>query len=96
MKKSSAFVTALVALAVSLPALALEKGADGFFMTGGGPGDVSTTLTWDIYRRSFVNRDLGSGSAVGWLLVILTFIITTIYFLLLFGNERRRKREGAS
>ena len=67
-----------------------------FFMTGGGPGDVSTTLTWDIYRRSFVNRDLGSGAAVGWLLVILTFIITTISFLLLFGNERRRKREGAS
>lgn len=62
-----------------------------FFMTNGGPGDASTTLTWDIYRRSFVNRDLGSGAAVGWLLVILTFIVTTVYFILLFGNDRRRK-----
>jgi hypothetical protein len=34
MKKTSAFVSALVALAVSLPALALDKGADGFYMTG--------------------------------------------------------------
>lgn len=67
-----------------------------FFMTNGGPGDASTTLTWEVYRRSFVNRDLGSGSAVGWLLVILTFIITTIYFVLLFGNERRRRQGEAS
>ena len=67
-----------------------------FFMTNGGPGDASTTLTWDVYRRSFVNRDLGSGSAVGWLLVILTFIITTIYFLLLFRNDVRRKSGEAS
>lgn len=64
-----------------------------FFMTNGGPGDASTTLTWDIYRRSFVNRDLGSGSAIGWLLVTLTTIITTIYFILLFSNYRRKQQQ---
>lgn len=36
MKKSTAFLSALVALAVSLPARALDKGADGFYMTGSG------------------------------------------------------------
>lgn len=36
MKKSSAFLSALVALAVSLPALALDRGADGFYLTGSG------------------------------------------------------------
>lgn len=58
-----------------------------FFMTNGGPGDASTTLTWDVYRQSFVNRDLGYGAAIGWLLVILTMVITTAYFLLLFRNR---------
>lgn len=65
-----------------------------FFMTNGGPGDASTTLTWDIYRQSFVNRDLGYGAALGWLLVILTIVITTIYFLLLFSNQRARRQRG--
>jgi multiple sugar transport system permease protein len=63
-----------------------------FFMTNGGPGDASTTLTWDIYRQSFVNRDLGYGSAIGWILVLLTIIITTAYFLLLFSNRKQRRQ----
>jgi multiple sugar transport system permease protein len=65
-----------------------------FFMTNGGPGDASTTLTWDIYRQSFVIRDLGYGAAIGWLLVILTTAITTVYFLLLFTNYRSRRQRG--
>lgn len=64
-----------------------------FFLTGGGPGDVSTTLTWEIYRVFYKNNQYGEGSALGWLLVILTTIITTVYFLLLFW--RRGQRPGA-
>ena len=63
-----------------------------FFMTGGGPGDVSTTLTWEVYRVFYKNNQYGQGAALGWLLVILTTVITTIYFLLLFW--RRRQRTG--
>jgi ABC-type sugar transport system permease subunit len=66
-----------------------------FFMTNGGPGDASTTLTWSVYRESFVNRQLGFGAAIGWLLVILTMLITTVYFLLLFANFRRRSTRMA-
>ena len=65
-----------------------------FFMTGGGPGDVSTTLTWEVYRVFYKNNQYGQGSALGWLLVVLTTIITTIYFLLLFW--RRRERPGVT
>jgi ABC-type sugar transport system permease subunit len=64
-----------------------------FFMTGGGPGDVSTTLTWEVYRVFYKNNQYGQGAALGWLLVILTTIITTIYFLLLFW--RRRQSAGS-
>lgn len=59
-----------------------------FFMTGGGPGDVTTTLPWEVYRVFYKNNQYGQGSALGWLLVILTTIITTIYFLLLFWRRR--------
>lgn len=59
-----------------------------FFMTNGGPGDSSTTLTWDVYRQTFVNRNLGYGSAIAWLLVVLTTIVTTLYFLLLFWRRK--------
>jgi ABC-type sugar transport system permease subunit len=61
-----------------------------FFMTGGGPGDVSTTLTWEVYRVFYRNNQYGLGSALGWLLVLLTMIITTLYFLLLFWRRRER------
>ncbi len=61
-----------------------------FFMTNGGPGDVSTTLTWAVYRETFVNRQIGYGAAIGWLLVVLTTTITTVYFFLLFWRRRER------
>ena len=32
-----------------------------FFMTGGGPGDVSTTLTWEVYRVFYKNNQYGLG-----------------------------------
>jgi ABC-type sugar transport system permease subunit len=65
-----------------------------FFMTGGGPGDVSTTLTWEVYRVFYRNSQYGEGSALGWLLVILTTIITTIYFVLLFWRRGQRPGSG--
>jgi multiple sugar transport system permease protein len=59
-------------------------------MTGGGPGDVSTTLTWEVYRVFYKNLQYGQGAAIGWLLVLLTTVITTAYFLLLFWRRRQR------
>ncbi|MEA2522894.1 MAG: multiple sugar transport system permease protein [Thermomicrobiales bacterium] len=61
-----------------------------FFLTNGGPGDVSTTLAWVVYRETFQKRDYGQGAAIGWLLVLLTTVITTVYFLLLFYRRKQR------
>lgn len=67
-----------------------------FFLTNGGPGDVSTTLTWIAYRETFQKRAYGYGAAVGWLLVILSIIITTAYFLLLFYRRKAKVDEHGS
>jgi ABC-type sugar transport system permease subunit len=61
-----------------------------FFLTNGGPGNVSTTLTWMAYRETFQKRAYGDGAAIGWLLVIFTTIITTAYFLLLFYRRKTK------
>jgi len=64
-----------------------------FFLTNGGPGDASTTLTWVAYRETFQKRAYGYGSAIGWLLVALSIIITTVYFLLLYYRRKTKVDE---
>ncbi len=45
-------------------------------MTSGGPGEVSTTVVYYMYRRAFNNFEFGSGSAVAVLYVIQCLVIT--------------------
>jgi ABC-type sugar transport system permease subunit len=66
-----------------------------FFLTNGGPGDVSTTLSWATYMETFQKRQFGYGAAIGWLLVIVMTVVTTIYFLLLFYRRKQRTSVAA-
>lgn len=67
-----------------------------FFLTNGGPGDVSTSLTWVAYRETFQKRAYGDGAAIGWLLVVFTTLITTAYFLLLFYRRKGKVDDSGS
>jgi ABC-type sugar transport system permease subunit len=62
-----------------------------YFLTGGGPANSSETLTYLIYRETFMQYDLGYGAAISWLLTIVITLITIIYFILLF---RKRKAQA--
>jgi len=59
-----------------------------YFLTQGGPGNASTTLTWQIYNTTFTSFNIGYGSAISYLLVAWIFIVTTAYFFLLFKRSR--------
>jgi multiple sugar transport system permease protein len=53
-----------------------------FVQTGGGPGLKSATLTYQIYKESFKNLNLGYGAAMSFYLLILILGLTfTLYFV---------------
>jgi multiple sugar transport system permease protein len=53
-----------------------------FTMSRGGPGNASAVLTYQLYKISFVNLDLGYGAAMSFFLLALTLIATTLIYLL--------------
>ncbi len=52
-------------------------------LTGGGPGDASQTLTYQIYQQTFVLFKLGYGAAISYLTLAYIIIFATIWFILL-------------
>ena len=51
-----------------------------WLLTQGGPLGSTNTLVIDVYRRAFVNTQLGQAAAVGMVGVALALIVTIIYF----------------
>jgi len=48
-------------------------------MTGGGPGDSTQTLYFNVFQTAFRNLDMGYASALSYLLVALMGVIATFY-----------------
>lgn len=46
-----------------------------FLLTEGGPGDASHVVSWQIYVETFRNLSFGTGSAMSYLLAIVTFAL---------------------
>jgi len=71
------FVFACVVAVFSLKALDYV-----FTMSRGGPGDASAVLTYQLYKISFVNLDLGYGAAMSFFVLAIILITTgLIYFI---------------
>jgi ABC-type sugar transport system permease subunit len=62
-----------------------------YAMTGGGPGTATTLLSFQIWRESFSMYDFGAGSAVAFIVVlisaVLILVITRALPSDLFGSE---------
>jgi multiple sugar transport system permease protein len=52
-----------------------------FTQTGGGPGNASATLTYQIYKESFKNLNLGYGAALSFYLLMLILALTFTLYL---------------
>lgn len=49
-----------------------------YVMTGGGPNGASEVMASYMYKLAFASYDFGYGSAIGFLLLIITLIVTII------------------
>lgn len=54
-----------------------------YVLTQGGPGSETTTAVMSIYRRAFVDLQLGASSAMSLILVAIIAVIATLQFWLL-------------
>jgi multiple sugar transport system permease protein len=46
-----------------------------FLLTEGGPGETSHVLAWEIYVETFRNLSFGTGSALAYIMAIVTFAL---------------------
>lgn len=58
-----------------------------FILTQGGPGSDTTTVVLAIYRRAFVQLQLGAATAMSLILVVIVGLVTAVQFWVL--RERR-------
>lgn len=63
-----------------------------YFLTSGGPGESSRTLTYDIYIETFQNNNLGTGAAMSWILLVLVTVVTVFYYFMAMSMGRSRRR----
>lgn len=60
-----------------------------FVLSDGGPGDASSTLTYQLYKVSFKNLNLGYGAAMSFLLLLL-IIGSTLGLFLVWGRREKQ------
>lgn len=53
-----------------------------YVMTSGGPGDSTTVIGWKLYEESFKFLKFGRGSAIGYIITLITFVLASLYYRL--------------
>ena len=75
-----------IVVSLVLTIIAALKTFDLIYMTtSGGPGTTTTVPSYEVYRRAFQLKQVGSAAAVG---ITLTIIIFTINFVVSRIGER--------
>lgn len=62
-----------------------------FMMTGGGPGDATTTLPYMVYEKARESFDIGRGAALGVIVVLISIVAITFLVRLLDRMLERRE-----
>jgi len=54
-----------------------------YILTGGGPADATTTLSWYTFMASFSFADFGQGAAIAVFMSVISLIFIVLYFRLI-------------
>ena len=63
-----------------------------YFLTSGGPGSASQTLTYDIYQQTFQDQSFGAGAATSWVLLVVLTVVTAGYYAVAMSSSSREKK----
>lgn len=55
-----------------------------YVLTSGGPGDATEVVGWHLYKEAFQFLQVGRGSAIGYIIAIITFLLAILYYRLLY------------
>ncbi|HVO69488.1 MAG TPA: sugar ABC transporter permease [Aggregatilineaceae bacterium] len=58
-----------------------------FVMTGGGPADSTALISWFAYAEIFRNLNLGHGSALAFIIALITLALIVLYLRVLPSEE---------
>lgn len=57
-----------------------------YLLTGGGPGNATTTIGYAAYQTAFLDFDFGLGNAYSYIIALITFIIALVYMRALWSR----------
>jgi len=57
-----------------------------YLLTGGGPGNATTTIGYAAYQTAFLDFDFGLGNAYSYIIAVLTLIIALVYMRILWNR----------
>jgi multiple sugar transport system permease protein len=58
-------------------------------MTGGGPADATSLISWYAYAEVFKFLDLGTGAALAFLIALVLVGVIILYLRVLRSEEQR-------
>ncbi len=58
----------------------LQRFAEPFLLTSGGPGYSTYTMLYYLYQKTFVSYRLGYGAAMGYVLFVMIFVFSLLQF----------------
>jgi multiple sugar transport system permease protein len=57
-----------------------------YLLTGGGPGNETTTIGYAAYQAAFLDFDFGLGNAYSYVIAILTLMLALVYMRALWNR----------
>ena len=58
-----------------------------YIMTRGGPAGATESAQWEIYRNAFLRYDMGTASAMSWVLFAVIFLFTAIQLRVFISRQ---------
>lgn len=67
---------------------ALRNFPIAYVLTGGGPANYTQFFALELYKEAFTKYNVGYASALSWLLIVITFIMSVIYTQITMKGEQ--------